>query len=259
MKKGEYGYMEDAEHGIDIDVSNLYSTMFGKNEKESVKIEKLAKIFKLDTEIIKSYIYDESKPKPKKTLKKLIPDFSWIDLKELENLYKTAISMGNSKTLQPMKDIKKGIEVKKAIQILENISKLNSEFIKKLEINNWNSFDLDFSVKLENKKINHDIIKLNIDNFKEKNGLYAIFDGNTCLYIGVGRPIWQRIKSHYHSSQRPENEKSKDWSDFFSQYQKKLKIYWLQINIAKDNKINDHFSETLESIIKSIYNPKLNR
>ena len=274
---GEYGYMEDVEHldnEVGIHINSLYINMFTDDQSEYEKIEALSKIFSLPKEEIKKHLpkpeernkTKTANTKPKIEKKSKEKEYTRIDfykknfsLEQLKGYFRTLYIMNKGILTDSMFDLKKVINMKKEELIQKNGKKIYSIFKKVSNLENWNKFNLDFSRKLENKKINHDIIKKNIPNYKEVNGVYAIFDGENCLYIGKGRPIWSRIKSHYHSSQRPEPPKAIEWSDFFSQYRKELTIYWYQIDFSSDKKINDKVSETVEIILKSVYEPKFNR
>jgi hypothetical protein len=62
------------------------------------------------------------------------------------------------------------------------------------DICEWQNFKLDLSVAFEHRKSIAEHIQDSIPNYKTINGLYSFFDGDKCLYLGKGRPIWKRIK-----------------------------------------------------------------
>ncbi len=127
------------------------------------------------------------------------------------------------------------------------------QFEQDADIQQWSSFQLDFATAYQDKQNIIANIKNNIPDYKFQNGLYAIFDGPECLYIGVGRPIWSRIKSHYKAA------KGKDsairWVQFFSQYQKPLTIYWKRLDGFEDDRVGDRVRELVEHILQSRYLP----
>ncbi|WP_293301187.1 hypothetical protein, partial [Pedobacter sp. UBA4863] len=97
--------------------------------------------------------------------------------------------------------------------------RLNS-FENTLEISEWSSFNLDFSNS--NKKL----IYSKIDNeIGYTDGFYAIFYNKKCLYIGIGKNVATRIKSHYKGSLGEEKEER--WSDFFQRIKKEVTVYYL--------------------------------
>ncbi|MGC4129725.1 MAG: hypothetical protein QM564_09255 [Bergeyella sp.] len=123
-----------------------------------------------------------------------------------------------------------------------------------LKIENWKSFELDFSTDFQNKS---QIIQ-KIKNQTGKNvGFYAIFKDEDCLYIGIGRPIWSRLKSHYYASQ--EKDKAKRWSDFFQKHKTNLKIYWKEFSCVDNPKIDDKTRLLIEAILTNEYEPEFEK
>ncbi len=127
------------------------------------------------------------------------------------------------------------------------------QFEQDANILQWNSFRLDFATAYENKETVIAIIKNNIPDYKFLHGLYAIFDGPECLYIGVGRPIWRRIKSHYKAAKGKDS--ATRWVQFFSQYQKPLTIYWKTLDGFEDDRVGDRVRELIEHILQARYLP----
>ncbi len=128
------------------------------------------------------------------------------------------------------------------------------QFEQDADILQWSSFQLDFATAYEDKQNIIANIKNNIPDYKFQNGLYAIFDGSKCLYIGIGRPIWSRIKSHYNAA------KGKDsairWVQFFSQYQKPLNVYWKSLDGFENDRVGDRVRELIEHILQDRYKPR---
>lgn len=137
-------------------------------------------------------------------------------------------------------------------QIGNYISKFDHE---KIEM--WENFVVDFSTPFDKKDSVISLIKQNIPNHKTMTGIYAIFDGKTCLYIGVGRPIWSRLKCHYNASQG--KDQAKNWVGFFSQYKKPLRIFWLEYNEINDTIIGDQTRILIEHLLQHIYLPMFGR
>jgi hypothetical protein len=141
--------------------------------------------------------------------------------------------------------------MREKVEIIDEIILSLEEFKPKLEIPKWENFELDFSTDFENRK---QIIEKIKENLGEKIGFYSIYNENQCLYIGIGRPIWKRIKSHYYSSQG--KDKAKRWLDFFSENKGKLKIYWQEFSVSEDKKTDDKIRAIIENILENIYKPK---
>jgi hypothetical protein len=121
-----------------------------------------------------------------------------------------------------------------------------------LNITEWQSFELDFSNKFENRKEITQALQTNIG--KETSGFYSIFDKDKCLYIGIGRPIWKRIKSHYYATN--EKDKAERWVNFFITKKATLTIYWKDFSISERTKIDDKTRQLIEVILTEKYNPE---
>jgi hypothetical protein len=132
-------------------------------------------------------------------------------------------------------------------------------FKKRAEIKKWNSFELDFSTSFENKDQIIGTIKKEIPNYRTTTGFYSIFKNDQCLYIGIGRPIWKRIKDHYYASKSKINPKFNKWIEFFDQNQSKLTIYWTEFKGTENNKQSDKLREIIENILELKYEPEFER
>lgn len=141
-------------------------------------------------------------------------------------------------------------------QIMETIADVLKNSKDLLEIEKWQNFELDFSIPVEEKIIIFQKIKSNIENFKNVVGIYAIFDGDTCLYIGQGKRIWERIKSHYQASKGLVSNKR--WVGYFEQYQKNLKIFWIEYNKLNEPVLDDKLRGLFEHVLQIKYNPIFN-
>jgi len=82
------------------------------------------------------------------------------------------------------------------------------------------------------------------------NGLYLYKRNDEIIYIGKGKPIYNRIKSHYRESfqEVSGDTKLKTWHKFFSAYLGNLKLYIIEIKEEKDRKI-------IELMLQKIYQP----
>jgi len=179
-----------------------------------------------------------------------------ITTKELDGLYKVLCGQNlGGESLEIRKEIEVIVEKRNmANQEFENTGNEIINFSKYSEIENWQNFELKFETEFSENKNISELIKSNIPNFEKVNGIYSIFDKTECLYIGVGRPIWKRIKSHYFASQKV--DKAKRWSDFFSQHKKPLIFYWIQFDNIENKIIGDKARILVESILQEKYKPK---
>lgn len=132
---------------------------------------------------------------------------------------------------------------------IDKIIRALAEFKPQLDIlNTWEKIELDFSCSDIDK--NRKIIK---SFFNDKIGFYAIFDMNECLYIGIGRPIWKRIYSHYKAANG--FEKQQRWSDFFQSYRKSLSVYYQEFKVSATTRLDDKIRMLLESILEAKFEP----
>jgi len=122
-----------------------------------------------------------------------------------------------------------------------------------VEIEKWKHFELDFSTPIGNGDEIYQQIKDNIKNYNSTAGIYAIFDEEKCLYIGKGVRIWERIKSHYKAARGL--DKAVRWARFFKQYQKKLKVYWVEYRYLENKLLDDKLRELFEYILQVKYSP----
>ena len=142
-------------------------------------------------------------------------------------------------------------------KIFDKISSVIDSTKGLLEIEAWNYFEIDFSIPIENGNEIYQDIKDNITNFSNVSGIYAIFNGEECLYIGKGAPIWQRIKSHYKASKGL--DKNVRWTNFFKQYQIKLKVYWVEYQYLENKTLDDKLRELFEYTLQAKYGPIFNQ
>lgn len=126
------------------------------------------------------------------------------------------------------------------------------DFEKKSDIKEkWQSITLDFSKPIENKREIYNSINQQIG---QTAGLYAIFDNQGCLYIGIGTRIADRIKSHYKAAQGKDN--AKNWNEFFQKHNGINTIYWTELNIGKNKKQAHKIREIIENILEIEYEPE---
>jgi len=138
-------------------------------------------------------------------------------------------------------------------EIFEKIAVILDSSQELLEIEKWDNFELDFSTPTENKKEIYQLIKNSIKNHKNLTGIYAIFDEEKCLYIGKGKRIWERIKSHYNAAKGL--DKTIRWAEFFKQYQKIITVYWIEYRNLEDETLDDKLRELFEHILQVKYDP----
>lgn len=253
---GEEAYMDDVEHNLNTDITCMYyATKSNKTFEQTIK--ELSRMFKLTEKEIQeilslSEIYNAEITKQTSSSKYL----NGLTTNELDGLYKVLCGQNlGGESLEIRKEIELIVEKRiLANQEFENTGNEIINFSKYSEIENWQNFELKFGTEFSENKNISELIKSSIPNFENVNGIYSIFDKTECLYIGVGRPIWKRIKSHYFASQKV--DKAKRWSDFFSQYKKTLIIYWIQFDNIENKIIGDKTRILVESILQEKYKPK---
>lgn len=113
---------------------------------------------------------------------------------------------------------------------------MREEFRKFLEENrflplsDWECFEI-LHVKPLSLKDKRQTSSKIMRNVGKKNGLYVYEKDGETLYVGKGKPLFKRIRSHYEESYREINgdANSKAWYEFFSSHQGKVKIYWKEL------------------------------
>jgi hypothetical protein len=95
----------------------------------------------------------------------------------------------------------------------------------------WNCFVLEHKVTPCNdlKKVRQYVN----NHIQNTNGLYAYKDmfGNI-LYIGKGKPIKDRVYSHYiETYKQVSGDRSGKWHRFFNKYHDNLTIYWFYLKM----------------------------
>ena len=138
--------------------------------------------------------------------------------------------------------------------ILEEIREVLLSSYDLLDIESWAQFELDCSIPIESKAEVFLSIKNGINDYANIAGIYAIFDGETCLYIGKGKRIWERIKSHYKAARGVDG--TAKWDAFFQQYQKKLIVCWVEYKNLEQEILDDKLRELFEHVLQSKYKPK---
>lgn len=120
---------------------------------------------------------------------------------------------------------------------------------KLLLLSNWKSFEL-FHGDSVNKQRTYETIKNKV---KKNNGVYVYEKGGKCLYIGKGKPLFSRIKSHYVESwKKAPGNRTDIWYRFFSSHQGKVKIFWMKI---KNKEIRDIVERMLTHLLKPEFEP----
>lgn len=139
-------------------------------------------------------------------------------------------------------------------QILSEVCDVLKDSSGLLEIEKWKCFEIDFSKPIEKKEEIYSLIKGNTGKIT---GLYAIFDGPVCLYIGKGKIISQRIKAHYNASK--DFKQPPRWVAFFKQYSKKLNIHWVEYNNLKNDSLDDQLRQLFEVVLQLKYEPEFEK
>jgi len=85
----------------------------------------------------------------------------------------------------------------------------------------------------------------------QTNGLYAYRLKNAWLYVGKGKPLFERLKIHYQSCHKQVSGDTKDqrWHRFFKEYCGELTVYWIEVEPETDRRV-------FELILTHILTPK---
>jgi hypothetical protein len=119
-----------------------------------------------------------------------------------------------------------------------------------LPIEKWNCF------RIDHKKPKSETEKQNVREFiksqtKNCNGLYIYADetGNI-IYVGKGKPITNRLLSHYRECYEgvPGDTKDKRWHRFFSSNQGNLMVYWIELEDEENRQL-------IEYLLSIVLNP----
>jgi len=86
------------------------------------------------------------------------------------------------------------------------------------------------------------------------NGLYAYRLNNDWIYVGKGKPLFERLKIHYQSCYRPVSgdTSSKRWHRFFSEHCGELTVYWKEVEPETDRQV-------FEIVLTHVLSPKFNQ
>jgi len=88
---------------------------------------------------------------------------------------------------------------------------------------------------------------------KSINGLYALTDSEgKILYVGKGKPIYGRLKSHRKATKGI--EKAPAWRQFFRHFSKGIRAHWLEVDDA-DPSAGERLRKSLEQILCLRFNP----
>lgn len=71
------------------------------------------------------------------------------------------------------------------------------------------------------------------------NGLYVYMNqSGQVLYVGKGKPVWNRVYSHYlESFKQVPGDKSGKWFRFFSSNQGTVKVFWIEVEGEAERRI----------------------
>ncbi|MCD8509737.1 MAG: hypothetical protein LRY73_07590 [Bacillus sp. (in: Bacteria)] len=104
----------------------------------------------------------------------------------------------------------------------------------------WNCFEIEHE---RTPCVNLQKVKQYITSHTEnKNGLYAYKDQhNNLLYIGKGKPIKERIYSHFiETYKQVSGDRSGKWHRFFHKHHGRLKVYWIELEDESVRKFVEH-------------------
>ncbi|MEO8664658.1 MAG: hypothetical protein ABI462_04100 [Ignavibacteria bacterium] len=111
---------------------------------------------------------------------------------------------------------------------------------------NWNFFQTAHSSSIPPKDKKKEIKKYIAEHVGDRPGLYAYYDESGCLlYVGKARKLLTRIFSHYCESfcEIKENDKAAAWPAFFSKHCGDLKVYWIEIQYDRPQRIVEEMIE----------------
>jgi hypothetical protein len=81
-------------------------------------------------------------------------------------------------------------------------------------------------------------LRCQVSTFK---GVYAYKKGRRWLYVGKGKCLFNRLKTHYHAAYKeiPGDTQDNRWHRFFSNEENrgKLTVYWIEIDCEPDRQI----------------------
>ena len=86
-----------------------------------------------------------------------------------------------------------------------------------------------------------------------RNGLYVYKnEQGEILYIGKGKPLKNRLISHYIESFQPVSGDTKDqrWHKFFSQHQGIMEVWWIELEGEKERQI---IEKMLDNLLKPLF------
>jgi len=125
-------------------------------------------------------------------------------------------------------------------QIDELLKQINDKNF--MDIPSWKKFDLS---AIDNVGFQFD---------RNVNGIYAIYNEEWgCLYIGKGKPIYGRLKSHYKATMGHDN--SGAWNQFFKYFNKDLTAYWHEVDDHESKDVGEVRRKIIERILQMKYNP----
>lgn len=90
-------------------------------------------------------------------------------------------------------------------------------------------------------------------------GLYALKHPQYgIIYIGKGKPIFRRIRSHYKATLKKGHEKAPAWRYFFELINSEITLYWFEVDHA-DLFLGEQYREALERLLQIKYKPLFDR
>lgn len=86
-----------------------------------------------------------------------------------------------------------------------------------------------------------------------KPGIYAITCPNAqVLYIGKGRSVYNRLKSHFNATQK--KERAEAWAQFFEYFDSNLKAHYLLTDKISDATV-EKANQAIERVLQVKHNP----
>lgn len=130
------------------------------------------------------------------------------------------------------------------------------------EIGRWKQFKIN-NVSPQDEETKKNVKRYIENNVGNRNGLYIYkSDEGGVLYIGKGKPLKNRLYSHYLESFQPVKGDTKDqrWHKFFLKHQGVVDVFWLELETEKERQLIEKmldylldplFSKPVKSLIPS--------
>jgi hypothetical protein len=103
----------------------------------------------------------------------------------------------------------------------------------------WNSFEFEHRRPTDSADGDALLTLLAEEVGRKRDGVYVYNREGHYLYVGKGRPIFSRLKSHLRESYEevPGDTKDNRWHRFFSQHSGRVRVYWMEVEDEMDRRV----------------------